>query len=149
MGDVGQRALVFVAAAFLGLERFPAWTLRLIAENVRMPADHLGRNRRHDVIDGESAQLLGDAGMIDDLELEIAQFVLEVGHVVPADGVGNLIGFLDRVRRDRLERLDAVPFAAGFRVAEAAHDLDEIGEGGSRQNRLGACHSQSPIIYIM
>ena len=41
------------------------------------------------------------------------------------DRVRDLIGFLDGVGRDGLERLDRVPFAAADGVAQAAHDLDE------------------------
>ena len=38
--------------------------------------------------------------MIDDLEQEVAELVLEIAHVVPLDGVGDLVGLLDRVGSD-------------------------------------------------
>jgi len=60
-----------------------------------------------------------------DLELEIAEFVGQRIHVIARDCIGNFVGFLDGVGRDRLERLDAVPFSAGPGIAEAAHDLLE------------------------
>ena len=71
------------------------------------------------------AGFLGHLRVEHDLELKIAELVGERVHVVARDGVGDFIGFLDRVGRDRLERLDRVPFAAADRIAEAAHDLDE------------------------
>ena len=101
------------------------------------------------VVEREGAALLGDAGMIDDLELEIAELVLERVHVAAADRVGDLIGFLDRIGRDRLEALLAVPFAARLRIAQPGHDLDgrrvRTWRGGSRD----VAHLISPIIYIM
>jgi hypothetical protein len=60
-----------------------------------------------------------------DLELQIAKLVSERVHVLARDRVRDLVGFLDGVRRDGLERLDRVPFASAYRIAEAAHDLDE------------------------
>ena len=113
-GDAGERALVRMRFALGGLERFPAGAGLGVAEDVRVAADHLGADRRHDVIEREGAALLGHAGMVDDLELEIAELVLQRLHVVAPDRVGDLIGFLDRVGRDRLERLGRVPFAAGL-----------------------------------
>ena len=143
-----------LSSAWLGalgrLERFPAGAGRGVAEDVRVAADHLGRDRRHDVIEREGADLLGHAGMIDDLELEIAELVLERVHVAAVDRVGDLIGFLDRVGRDRREGLDAVPFAAGGRIAQPGHDLDQAGEAGAQGKvRPGTRHWVSPIIYIM
>ena len=43
------------------------------------------------------------ARVIDDLQQEIAELVLEVGEIAALDGVGDLVGFLDRVGRDGLE----------------------------------------------
>src|SRR3546814_14675084 len=71
-----------------GLQRFPAGAFRLVAENVRMAADHLGGDRRHDVVNAEGATLLGDAGVVDDLKLEVAKLFLQVGHIAAADGIG-------------------------------------------------------------
>jgi hypothetical protein len=80
--------------------------------------------------------------MVDDLELEVAKLFPEVRHVAAADRVGDLIGFLDRVRRDRLERLLTVPFAAVHRIAQPAHDLGQPVE--RRRGRVGQS-SNRPI----
>ena len=50
--------------------------------------------------------------MEDDLKEEIAEFVLQRGHVAALDRVGHLIGLLDRVGGDRREILLAIPRAA-------------------------------------
>ena len=85
----------------------------LVAEHVRVAADHLRRDRLDDVAEGERAGLLGHARVIDDLQQEIAELVLEVGEIAARDRVGDLVGLLDRVGRDRRERLLEVPRAAG------------------------------------
>jgi hypothetical protein len=47
----------------------------------------------------------------DHLEEEIAQFLLEVGQVVARDGVGDLIGLFERVRRDGRDPTDSRSWA--------------------------------------
>ena len=95
-----------------------------------------------DVRQIEIAGFLGHAAVEDHLEQQIAELVLEIGHVVARDGVGDLIGFLDRVGRDRREGLDGIPFAAAVGIAQASHDrhqtldarrLDrgDVGRGGA------------------
>ena len=69
-----------------------------------MPRQHVGQV--------ELAGFLGNARMEHDLELQIAKLVAQRVDVVARDRVGDLIGFLDRVGRDRREGLHAVPFAA-------------------------------------
>ena len=49
------------------------------------------------------AGFLGHSGVEHDLELQIAELVGQRVHVAAVDRVGDLIGFLDRVGRDRLE----------------------------------------------
>ena len=80
-----------------------------VAEDVRMAAFHLVADAVDDVVEREVAGFLGHLRVEDDLELEIAEFVGERVHIVARDRVGDLIGFLDRVGRDRREGLDACP----------------------------------------
>jgi hypothetical protein len=63
--------------------------------------------------------------MEDDLELEIAELVGKRFHVIASVGVRDFVRFLDGVGRDRVERLDAVPFAAADGVAKPLHDLHQ------------------------
>jgi len=63
-----------------------------------------------------------------DLKEEIAEFVAEVVQVTARDGVGHLIGLLDRVGRDGGEGLFAVPGAAAG-LAQARHDGEKALDG--------------------
>ena len=61
----------------------------------------MSQMRVDDVVQREMAGFLGHLRVEHDLELQIAELVGERVHVVARDGVGDLIGFLDRVGRDR------------------------------------------------
>ena len=65
---------------------------------------------------------------------KIAQFILQPGQVFVLDGAGDLIGFLDRVRRDGGESLLDIPRAAGLRIAQPAHDVEQGGDVGVRSH---------------
>src|SRR5512145_2372392 len=69
--------------------------------------------------------------MEDDLEEEVAQLLLQPGHIVPLDRVGDLVCLLDRVRRDRGECLLDVPRTALLRVPQLGH------HGGETLDRRG------------
>ncbi len=56
-------------------------------EDMRMAADHFSRHRLDDVAEGKGAGFLGHAGMEDDLEKEVAEFVAE-GVAAPRLGLG-------------------------------------------------------------
>ena len=83
-----------------------------------------------DVGEAELAGFLGHARVIDDLEQQVAEFVRQRGEIAPRDGVGDLIGFLDRVGRDGVEGLLLVPRAAGVGVAQRRHDVEQAAEFG-------------------
>ena len=83
---------------------------------MRMAADQLGGDGLDHVAEIEGALFLGHAGVEDDLEQQIAQFVLEVGEIAARDGVGHLVGFLQRIGRDGAEVLLEVPGAAACRA---------------------------------
>ena len=73
--------------------------------------------------------------MVDDLQQEIAELFLQVRHILPFDGVGDLVGFLDRVGRDAREVLFQIPRAAGDRRPQRRHHGDEIAD----RSVLGWC----------
>ena len=103
--------------------------------------------RSSDVVEREQAGFLGHLRVEHDLELEVAELVGKRVHVLARDRVGDFVGFLDRVGRDGVERLDRVPFAAADRIAQPAHDLDQPfkrHEGAPR-----SLQSKSMIICIM
>ena len=101
-----------------------------VAEDMRMAVDHLvGDGGGHVVEAGSALGLsLRHLGVIDDLQQQVAEFLLERRHVVALDGVGDLVGFLDRVRRDGPEGLVDVPRAAVLAVAQPGHDRQQPGQ---------------------
>ncbi len=66
--------------------------------------------------------------MIDDLEEQVAELVLQPVNVVARDRVGDLVSLFDGVGRDRFEALLHVPRTARIGIAQARHDVQEIGE---------------------
>ena len=74
-----------------------------------MPPDHLGGDGIDHVGEGEASVFLGHARVIDDLQQEIAELILQRVEIVPRDGIGDLVGFLDSVWRDGREALLAIP----------------------------------------
>ncbi len=152
-GAYGLRALTPLRPPLRGLDLFPQMMAALgcAEEDVRVAALHLVADRSDHVREREMAGFLGHAAVEDDLEQQIAEFVLEIGHVAALTSVGDFIGFLDRIGRDRLEGLDGVPFATGLRIAQPRHDRDEpfdiIGGGHATGPLLG--YYVRTIIYIM
>jgi hypothetical protein len=94
-----------------------------VAEDMRMAALHLVGDAIENILKREQAGFLGHLRVEDDLELQIAEFVGKRVHVVARNRVGDFVGFLDRIGRDRVECLDRVPFASANRIAQPAHDL--------------------------
>src|SRR5271156_6804238 len=92
---------------------------------MRMPADELGRDRLDHIAEIEGALLFFHAGLEHDLQQEVPELFLEIGKIVARDGVSNLVGFLERVGRNRREILLQVPRATALGSPQRGHDLDE------------------------
>jgi hypothetical protein len=82
-------------------------------------------NGGSDLGEVEPAALLGHAGVKHHLEQQIAELIAQVLSVATLDGVGDLVGLLDGVRRDAGEALLPVPGAPLLRVAQARHQLEQ------------------------
>ena len=67
---------------------------------MRMPADELFGDGLHHVAEIEGALFLRHAGMKDDLQQQIAQLLAQIGKIAARDGVGDFVGFLQRIGRD-------------------------------------------------
>ena len=104
-----------------------------------MAAQELLGDRLDHVAEIERALLLRHAGMEHDLEQEVAEFFAQIVEVAARDGVGDLVGFFERVGRDGREILLQVPRAAGAGRAQRRHDLDEPGDVAGR------FHRRSPV----
>ena len=83
------------------------------------------RERATDMRDVTFRVLSNLLGVEHDLEQQVAQFATQVSHVIARYGVGDFVGFLDRVGRDGGEILRAIPFASRNGVAEAGHDAEQ------------------------
>jgi hypothetical protein len=94
---------------------------------MRMPADHLSRDRLDHVAERKRILFFGHAGMKHHLQQQIAEFVPQIVQIAARDGVGNLIGFLDGVGRDARKILFEIPRAAGARGSQHRHDLEQAG----------------------
>ena len=81
----------------------------LVGKDMRMPPDHFPRDRLDYICKAERALLFRDPGVEHHLQQEVAEFVTQIGQIAPRDRVGDLIGFLDRVRRDAREILFEIP----------------------------------------
>ena len=92
---------------------------------MRMPPDHLSRDRLDHVAERECVLLLGHARVIHHLQQEIAEFIPEIVEIAARDGVGHLVGFLDGVGRDRRKILFEVPRTAAAGRAQRHHDLEQ------------------------
>jgi hypothetical protein len=139
--NAGEGALVGIGGAFLGLDDLPEVMAAMlgIAEDVRVPALHLVGNALEHVLEREQASFFGHLSVEHDLELKIAELINQTVHVVAGDRVGDFVRFFDRVGRDRVESLHAIPFAAAHGVAQATHDLDEPLKG--HRGPFVPCHS--------
>src|SRR5215217_3081324 len=137
---------------FLGLDTFPGALdadggdiAVLVGEHMRMTADHFSCDRLDHVAEGEGVLLFRHAGVIDDLQQEIAQFLTEVIEIAARDRVGHLVGFLDRVGRDRRKILLEVPRTARYRRAQRRHDLNEAGNIAGRGHGISVAWENEPL----
>ena len=95
---------------------------------MRVASNHLVRDAPDHLLDAEGPALPGDVGMEDDLQEQVAQLGGQLVVVAVVDGLGHLVGLLDRHGLHALVGLLAVPgTAAGG--AQAGDQLDEAGEG--------------------
>src|SRR6267143_5532143 len=124
---------------FLGLDTFPGALdagggdiAVLVGEHMRMTAYQLPCDRLDHVAEGKGVLLFRHAGVIDDLQQEIAQFFTKVIEIAARDRVGYLIGLLDRVGRDRRKVMFEIPRTARYRRAQRRHDFDKAGNIAGR-----------------
>ncbi len=134
----GQRA----AGALGGLVGLPGHGLRRrvgndgVAEHVGMAPNHLVAQRVDHGVEAEPAGFLGQARVKHHLEQQVAELGDQIGPVGAPDGVGDLVGFLDGVRRDRGEGLLTVPRTTGCRIAQTRHDPEQAGDVAAGHGRL-------------
>ena len=101
-------------------------------EYVWMPSHELVVNRPRDGIEVEQAALLSDARLKYYLEKQVAELIPQLRGIARLHRIGDLIGFFDGVRRDRLERLLQVPRTPAVRIPEPRHDAEQANDRAGR-----------------
>ena len=92
----------------------------------------------------ERALLLGHPGMKNDLQEKVAKLLAQIYKIAARDGVGNLVGLLNRIGRDGREILVEVPRTARPRSTEGRHDLKKMGNVAGRAHRTAESGSGAP-----
>ncbi len=90
---------------------------------MRMATLHLGDEAPGKLLGRERAPLLGEHGVEEHLEQQVAQLFPKLRVASGADRVVDLVCFLDQVWTKRLVRLRGVPIAAR---AQVAHESERI-----------------------
>jgi hypothetical protein len=99
------------------------------AEDVRVAADELVIDAADDIVEGEGGAFGGELGVEDDVEQEVAEFLLEEGIIGGVDGFEDFVSFFEELGADGLVGLLLVPGATAG-AAEAGDGGAEIIEGG-------------------
>jgi len=103
-----------------------------------MAAHELVVNRGGDRGEVEPTALLGHAGVKHHLKQQVTELIAQPLALATLDGVGDLVGLLDGVRRDAAEGLLTVPGTAALRIAQARHQREQCAEGA-----FGLTHRQA------
>lgn len=104
-----------------------------------MAAHQFSGDRFHDVAKIEGALLLRHPGVENDLQQQIPKLVLQPGKIITSDGIGDLIGFFERIGSDGAEILFQVPRASGAGRAQRRHDLYQARNVAGGLHRRAVC----------
>ena len=112
---------------------FGRFNPRRLAENMRVAADHLVGDGGLNIGKSNKSSLFRHARVEHHLQQQIAEFVLERPPVRMLDGVGDFIGFLDRLGRDGGEGLrdsQGQPFSGSRkrRMMSSSWVMEESGD---------------------
>ena len=97
-------------------------------ENMRMATDHLLDQAARHGSEIETALLFRQTAVENHLEQQVSQLLAKRGCVPPGDGIRYLVRFLERVRRDGVEGLLAIPRATALRRPQLRHQGDHAPE---------------------
>jgi len=129
-GNTVKHRGIGIVAAFDSLDVLPvphhlARILDLtIAKDMGVAADHLIRDHLAHGIDVEVLFLACNPRHEDNLQKEVAELLTELVRVAGGDGVYHLVGLLEKVRGEGVERLLAIP-GTSPRIAQTIHDFHE------------------------
>ncbi len=104
---------------------------RGLTEHMRMAPHQLVVDGPCDTVEVEPATVLGQPRVEHHLEQQVTEFIPQLGGGFSRlDGVDHLVGLLQRVGRDGLEGLDAVPGAPVDGIAQLHHQGQQLHHGG-------------------
>ena len=112
---------------------------------MRMPADHLGRDRLDHIAERKGVLLFRHAGMKHHLQQQVAEFVAQITEIAPRDGVGDLIGLLDGVGRDGRKILFEIPRTAAAGRPQLRHDVEQTGDIAGRGHDAPSLRDQALV----
>ncbi len=81
-----------------------------------MPAHQFAHQMIDNAVEVEMPVFPSDLSIENHLEQQISQLVFQMRVILTFDGIGNFVGFLQRVRHDGLVRLLRIPWTAGIRI---------------------------------
>ena len=84
-----------------------------------MPGDRID-----DVVETECTGFARDLRVKHDLKKQIAELAHEIGEILSLYRIGDLVGFLDRIRCDGVKRLHTIPRTTTLGIAQPRHDAD-------------------------
>src|SRR6185312_6431145 len=97
--------------------------LRALAVEMWMSPLHLGYQCARNVAEPECAPLLGEHGMEEHLQQDVAELLAHEWVVLRLDSLIQLVRFLDQIWSKSLMRLCRIPVAA---LAQIAHQLQRV-----------------------
>ena len=104
---------------------FRAIARRCLAEDMRVATLQLVADGGADIVKVKASLFLRHLRIEHHLEQQIAQFTAQIVKIFPLDSIEDLVGLLKGVRGDSGKGLLFIPWAAVFRVAQAAHDAEQ------------------------
>ena len=93
-----------------------------------MPAEHFLGDRIDHIGKLKGALLLGHAGVIDHLQQQVAELILQSGHVLPFNGINNLVGLFDGIGGNGRKGLREVPGTTRVWGAQGRHNGEQVGQ---------------------
>ena len=117
-----RRQPFFDRGALPRLHLLPGLSLAPLIQ-VRVPATHLRDQPRRHISDVEGTALLGNHGVKEDLEQDVTELLAHLLVIAFANGLVELVGFLDQVGAEGVVRLGRIPLAAR---SEVTHESERI-----------------------
>ncbi len=118
--------LFFDSLPLLGQDFVAPVLIARLAEYMRVSPQHLVGYTLRNVSEIELSLFLGDTGMEDNVEQQIAKLLLDVLGIVTFDCIDQFVGFIQGMTGDGLAGLANIPGTAIFRIPQIHHNLQQV-----------------------